>query len=166
MTATEKPDVIESSASAPIIIGIHAVLPPLSFWLPCGLECSMLSHLLSSALERRFLLTKSITLTAFKGQIFGLGTVSKTGPALATIAQQLASVELLSAAHLAWLEPGYGWRTERPLPPPAPFESHCDAFAAWCDKEKNFALEQAEQLQSLSAKMVANLKKGLPPLAP
>jgi hypothetical protein len=166
MTTTEKTVAPDATADSSREIGIHIKLPPLCFWLPCAVECLMLTQILCGALDRRSLLVKRLQLVAFEGQIFGLGIVSNIPQAAATVAQQLDILGLIPGAHLAWLEPQYGWKTERPLPEPAPFQSRIDAFMAWRAKEQNFAIEQAERLQSLAAKMVGNLKKGLPPLAP
>lgn len=150
-----------TSAAAPRSIGIYIALPPLSFWMPAGIEDTMLRHIIYGALLRRSLLAGQVALLAFdRRQVIGFVPVTTVGLALSTVADELSALDLLTGAHLAWFDWDEGiFRTDRPLPEPMPWQNHIDAYRAWKKERDQGTADGVRECLAKIADLLGKLPK-------
>jgi hypothetical protein len=154
----------QSGGGSPRKIGIHITLPPLSLWMVSGAEHSILSRLLSNALNHQSLLIGDLALLPFEQQVFGFVNVSRLGPALTAIVAELDATKLLAVSHLAWLDMDeVTWRTDHPRPEIIPFNHHLDAFEAWMRRPQQPLDVQISDCLAKTSALLAKRIKQLPP---
>jgi hypothetical protein len=126
-------------------------------WNLDGAEGRLLQRLILGALSRRGLLIEadpqSNWIATIGREALGVAIVSHHGPALKTVACELALVKLIDHSHLAWSDPDEGiWRTYCPLPETMPFQNHIDAVKAFiADYRATSHAREAELLDAIRA---------------
>jgi hypothetical protein len=182
MTITEKtaPPPIPPSQDGRHIIGIHLLWPGVESLTGIAREHVLLSHILTGALRRPGLLREGqgcidaallskgrITLMAFEREVLGFAPVTDASHARSIIVDELAAVELLSFAHLAWLDfQKKIWVTSHPVPEAMLFESHVNAYRAWQTESPEVKRARLIKCAQKAVQLLEDLGNEESPLAP
>jgi hypothetical protein len=142
------------------LIGLYVTIPQRQTWGAHG--DAMLARILTDSLSTNSVRVLGnggrVRCSTFYNNAFSLIDVDNQSAALKAIVADMASLDFLDGAHIAWMEWGEGvWMNEHPKHSPVPFESRIK----WV-KERMAEFKQIIALKEQLEQLIRDLSKNRP----